>query len=216
VIFQIWSKLSLKVVEADSAMLAGDISRGLVDIALLVGIVPDDKVFHYQIIREPMLLVVPAASDLAGRKSIAFRDLRELSLILPSTRAGIRTQLEKMSLGAGTELIVAFEIDSTELTKDAVRNGLGYGILPPVALMADAPGNALVGIPIVEPDVAQVTNWAVRSRWQVPRSTYGMVEMAVFEEWQAAVSDGDWPADWLFDVTQRGMAPPRQSPLGSR
>jgi LysR family nitrogen assimilation transcriptional regulator len=195
-------------VEADSAMLAGDISRGLVDIALLVGIVPDDKVFHYQIIREPMLLVVPAASDLARRKNIAFRELRDVSLILPSTRAGIRIQLEKMSLGAGTELIVAFEIDSTELTKDAIRDGLGYGILPSVALKADAPGHALVGIPIIEPEVVQITNWAVRPRWPVPRSTYGMVEKAVFEEWQAAIADGDWPAEWLFDMTQLGRALP--------
>lgn len=202
-------KLSLKIVEADSAMLAGELSRGLVDIALLVGVVPVDKVFHFQIIREPMLLVVPPGSALEKHTCIAFSDLRDLPLVLPSTRSGIRTQLDKMSLAAGTDLIVTLEIDSTELAKDAVQNGLGYAILPSVAFIVEAQNKVLVGIPIVDPEVVQVTNWAVRPRWPVPRSTYSMVERAVFDEWHAAVSDGDWPAQWLFDVTQLGRALPR-------
>ena len=201
--------LSLKVVEADSAMLAGDISRGLIDIALLVGIAPVDKIFHYPVMSEPMLLVVPAGSELAGQESIAFRDLRNLPLILPGPRAGIRTKLEKMGLAAGVELVVALEIDSTELTKDAIRGGFGFGILPPVAFMAEAQRNELAGIPIVEPEVSQLTNWAVRPRWPVPRTTYTMVEKAIFEEWMNTVSDGDWPAEWLFDMTGLGRALPR-------
>lgn len=202
-------KLSLKVVEADSAMLAGDLSRGLVDIALLVGIVPDDKVFHYQIIREPMMLVMPATSDMATRTSIAFREVRELPLILPGTHAGIRTQLEKMSLAAGSELVVVLEIDSVDLTKDAVRSGHGYAILPPAALRDATPSDGLAGVLIVEPNVVQATNWAVRPRWPVPRSTYSMVESAMFDEWHCAVADGDWEAEWLFDITQLGRALPR-------
>lgn len=200
--------LSLKVVEADSAQLAGDISRGLVDIALLVGVAPADKVFHFPIIREPLLLVVPADCELAERECVGFQELPQFSLILPGIRAGIRTQLEKLSLAAGTELVVGLEIDSTELTKDAIRGGLGYGILPLVAITTEAKSNDLAGIPIVSPEVVQVTSWAVRPRWPVPRSTYTAVEKAFFEEWLAAVTDGDWPAEWLFDVTQLGQALP--------
>lgn len=202
-------KLSLKVVEADSAMLAGELSHGLVDIALLVGVVPADKVFHFQIIRERMLLVVPPASDLAKHASISFQDLRDLPLVLPSTRSGIRTQLDKISLAAGTELIVTLEIDSTELMKEAVKNGLGYAVLPSALFMAEVQHEVLVGIPIVDPEVLQVTTWAVRPRWPVARSTYSMVERAIFDEWHAAVSKGDWPAQWLFDITQLGRALPR-------
>ena len=180
-----------------------------IDIALLVGIAPVDKIFHYPVMSEPMLLVVPAGSELAGQESIAFRDLRNLPLILPGPRAGIRTKLEKMGLAAGVELVVALEIDSTELTKDAIRGGFGFGILPPVAFMAEAQRNELAGIPIVELEVSQLTNWAVRPRWPVPRTTYTMVEKAIFEEWMNTVSDGDWPAEWLFDMTGLGRALPR-------
>lgn len=202
-------KLSLKVAEADSAMLAGEISRGLVDVALLIGVAPSDKVFHYQIIREPMFLIAPFASELAHLECLAFQDICALPLILPSARAGIRTQLDKASLSVGVELNVALEVDSTELSKEAVTNGMGFAILPLAAVKAEVEVNELVAIPIIDPQLAQVTNWAVRPRWPVPRATYNMVENAVFDEWQAAVSNGDWPAEWLFDVTLLGRALPK-------
>src|SRR5579864_2515722 len=39
--------LGLKVVNSDSATLAADLARGLIDIALLVATVPVEKIFHF-------------------------------------------------------------------------------------------------------------------------------------------------------------------------
>lgn len=194
--------LSLKIVEGDSARLAADLSRGLVDIALLVAITPAEKIFHFEVVRELMMLVVPSDSEMAAKNSISFDGFRELPLILPGAQTGLRTKLEKLGLAVGFDLNVAIEIDSTELTKQAVRNGQGYAVLSPLAYKAEAERGELTGISIVDPEIDQLIHCAVRPRWPVSRSTFDLVEATILGEWFAAVSGGDWPAEWLFDMSQ--------------
>jgi LysR family transcriptional regulator, nitrogen assimilation regulatory protein len=198
--------LSLKVVEGDSSKLAADLSHGLVDIAILVAILPDDKIFHAEVLSEQLMLVAPPGSAVARRESVVFGELCNFPLILPGTQAGLRIRLEKAALTADINLNIALEIDATELTKQAVRDELGYAILSPVAFKAEAERAELVGIPIVDPEIDQLTRWAVRPHWPVSRSTYDAIESAIFEEWLSAVSSGDWPAKWLFDLSQLGLA----------
>ena len=196
--------LRLKVAEADSGTLAADLTRGLVDIALLVGIFPADRLFHADVLSEPLMLVAPPGSEVASRASVAFRELPDFPLILPGAQAGLRTQLAKAELVAATSLNIALEIDSAELAKQAVRGNLGYAILPPIAFKAEADRFELVGVPIIDPELEQFVRWAVRPLWRAPRSVYDQVEHAIFEEWFAAVSSGEWPAKWLIDLDRLG------------
>lgn len=192
--------LRLKVVEGDSGKLAAELAGGVVDMALLIGIFPADKVFHAEVMSEPLLLVAHPDSPIATRADIAFRELPELPLIVPGTQANLRTQLAKAELAAAISLNIILEIDSSELAKQAVRAGLGYAILPAVAFKAEVERGELVGIPIVDPDISQIIRLAVRPHWPVPRATYDAVQRAIFEEWFGAVSSGDWPAQWLIDL----------------
>ena len=201
--------LSLKVVEADSGTLAAELSRGLVDIALLVTIVPMEKIFHFEVVREPLMLVVPAGAAIATKDSIGFSELRTLPLILPGAQSGLRIKLDKACLAADIDLNVVLEIDSAELTKQAVSGGLGYAVLPPVGFVAEAARGELTGIPIVDPEIDQVIRCANRPRWPVSRSMFDAVELAILDEWSATVSSGDWPAEWLFDMRQLGLATAR-------
>lgn len=201
--------LSLKIVEADSWNLAADLSRGLVDIALLVTIVPVEKIFHFEVVREPLMLVAPVGAAIATQQSIGLRELCKLPLILPGAQSGLRSKLEKACLAADMDLIVALEVDSAELTKQAVRAGLGYAVFPPVGFRAEAARGELTGIPIVEPEIDQVIRCAIRPRWPVLRSTFDAVEVAILDEWFTAVSSGAWPAEWLFDMSQLGLTTSR-------
>ena len=198
--------LSLKVVEADSASLAADLSRGIVDIAFLVATIPPEKIFHFEVLREPVMLVAPAGDPIAAQKSIAFGELRAMPLILPGMQSGLRTQLEKACLTADFELNIALEIDSADLTKRAVAGGFGYALLPPVAFKAEAELGELIGIGLMDPEIDQTTRCAIRPRWPVPRTTFDIVETAIFEEWSEAVDSGEWPAQWLFDMSRLGVA----------
>ena len=197
--------LRLRIAEGDSGKLAEDLARGLVDIALLVGVVPDSKVFHAEVIKEPLLLVGTPDSLLATRDAITFAALHNLRLILPGTQAGLRTRLTKVAAAQDAKIDAALEIDSIELTKQAVKAGTGYAILPPLAFKAEAERGELIGIPIVEPALDQPVLWAVQPHWRVPRSLYNEVERVAYEEWFAAVASGAWPATWLLDLARLSL-----------
>jgi DNA-binding transcriptional LysR family regulator len=191
--------LKLRFVEQDSAGLAADLLRGVVDIAILAGVTPDDRVFSSEVLREPLLLVGGAGSALAGRASVAFPELHAFPLILPSQPDGLPTQLEKLAARTGSKIVIASEVDSIGLAKDVVRAGAGYTILPLLAFAAEAGRGELIGVPVTDPELDRLILYAVQPHWRVPRSTYNEVERVIFEEWSTLVESGAWPAEWLFD-----------------
>jgi DNA-binding transcriptional LysR family regulator len=197
--------LRLRIAEGDSGRLAEELARGLVDIAMLVGVAPDNKVFHAEVLKEQLSLVGPPDCPLAGREAVSFAELQELPLILPGTEAGLRTGLTKAAAAANVKIEPVLEIDSIELAKQAVKTGAGYTILPPLAFRSEAGRGELIGFPIVDPELDQGVLWAVQPHWRVPRSTYNQVERVVYEEWFAAVSSGEWPARWELDLSRLSL-----------
>ena len=191
--------LKLRIIEDHSSRLAADLQRGLTDIAILIGVTPDDRVFRTEVLNEPLLLVGAPDSALAGHDIVQFRDLHHYPLILPGIQAGLPTRLEKLGANTGARITIACEIDSIELAKEMVKSGAGYTILPPVAFRDEAGRHELVSARITEPDLDQLVLYAIQPHWRVARSTYNEVERVIFEVWTAAVESGEWPAQWLFD-----------------
>jgi DNA-binding transcriptional LysR family regulator len=191
--------LKLRVVEDHSARLAADLARGLVDIAILAGVTPDDRVFRSEVLNEKLLLVGAAGSALAGVATVRFAELHRYPLILPGVQAGLPTKLAKLAANTGAKITIACEIDSIELAKEMVKAGAGYMILPPVAFCDDAARRELISAAIIEPVLDQPVFYAIQPQWRVARSTYNEVERVIFEVWTAVVESGAWQANWLFD-----------------
>jgi LysR family transcriptional regulator, nitrogen assimilation regulatory protein len=145
------------------------------------------------------MLAGAANSPLGRQGSVPFSDLHRYPLILPGEQAGLPTRLEKIAANKNAKITIAYEIDSIELTKEMVKAGTGYTILPPVAVQDEARRQELVCAAITEPDLDQLVLYAIQPHWHVARSTYNNVERVIFEVWTAAVESGEWPAKWLFD-----------------
>ncbi|MBW8752530.1 MAG: LysR family transcriptional regulator [Sphingomonadales bacterium] len=194
--------LRLRFVESDSASLAADLLRGVVDIAILASVTPDDRVFRGEVLREELLLVGAPGSALAGRESITFAELHDFPLILPSPPDGLPTQLEKLAARTAARLTIAGEVDSIDLARDVVKAGAGYALLPPLTCRENVAKGELVAARVTDPEIDRIVLYAVQPLWRVPRSTYNEVERVIFEEWLAVVTSGAWPAEWLFDSRQ--------------
>lgn len=93
--------LKLRLHVEDSTKLNGELLRGTVDIAILVGLAPDDRLFHGELLREDLLLIGAPGSALDGKHSVDFRDLDKFDLILPSLPASIPVSLEKLAARFG-------------------------------------------------------------------------------------------------------------------
>lgn len=197
--------LKLRIVEDESFRLASDLSRGLVDIALLVDARPDSRAFHAEVLSEPLLLVGLRGSPVLERTSIALHELRQFPLVLPGAQSALRTRLAKAAAGAETVIETGLEIDSPDILMRALHDGKGFTVLPPLAFRSAAGGEMLAGIPIVEPQLEQSVFWAVQPHWRVPRKTYNEVERAIFEEWYPAVTSGEWPGSWKLDIERLSL-----------
>lgn len=192
--------IALRVVERDSGRLAIDLSRRLIDVAILVAIPPDQRVSRTTVLSEPLLLVGAVKSPALDQASVALRELESLSLILPSAEAGVRIDLARAAAAADKKISPIMEIDSLTLTKQLVQNGEAYTILPERAFLEEAEAGTLRGVPIVEPSLSQPVWWAVKPDWRLPRAVYNELERVVFQEWFEIVASGEWPAQWALDM----------------
>jgi DNA-binding transcriptional LysR family regulator len=195
--------LRLRIVEAGSTRLAGDISRGLVDIALLVDVTPDVRAFHSEVLTEPLMLVGRPGALPAHVGAFGFERLEGLPLVLPGPQASLRSRLVKVAAAAEIALAVSLEVDSCTLAKQAVIGGAGFTILAPAAFRNEKARGELAGIPIA--GLSQAVLWAVQPRWRVQRSTYNAVERLIFEDLHAAVTSGEWDATWVIDLSRLSL-----------
>lgn len=191
--------VALRIVEADSTRLAADLARRLIDAAVLVSVIPEQRVSRAPVLEEPLHLVVAPGSPCSGERRVPLRRLEELPLILPPGPSGLRINLERAAETAGIKISPAMEVDSLELTKRLVEQGAGCAILAQRVFRTEAERATLVGVPIENPGLAQPVLWAVKPDWRLPRAVYNDLERVVIEEWYEAVNSGQWPGKWLFD-----------------
>ena len=97
------------------------------------------------------LVAAPNSGLACGTRSLRLHDLDRLPLILPGRRHWTRRLLARAAFQRGLRCEPAFEIDSLAVTKDMVRRGVGYAVLPVTAVRDEAARGALVFCPVEKP-----------------------------------------------------------------
>jgi len=189
--------IALRIVEEDSSKLALALVRRSIDAAVLVAVVPDQRVSRTQVLSEPLMLV--GAPGAFGEATISMRQIGTLPLVLPPLPSGLRITLERAAEAAGIKIAPVMEVDSIELTKQLVAETPNFTILPARNYRNEASRGLLVGIPILEPKLVQPVLWAVKPDWRLPRAVYNQLEKVVIEEWYYSVQSDEWPGEWVFD-----------------
>lgn len=120
----------------------------------------------------PRLEVIPAFEErfcffgpkkLAGGKGpIRFRDLAKHPLVAPDREHDLRKMIERTAVARNVTLDVRYELNSAELLRGVVRDGLACAVLPRNAFSA-AEAAALAVRDITEPDLTRTQSlvWMV-------------------------------------------------------
>ncbi len=145
-----WPGIDLTLMEPSTdPELYARIEHGDLDLAFCSPPLPEGPFEALELMSDPYVLVVPADSDLAGRKAAGLADLGALPVIgSQSCSAGhlaesiIRTQ--------GFELEYAFRSDDNGTIQGLVAAGFGAALVP---LLAVAPGDERVQVIALEPPV---------------------------------------------------------------
>lgn len=152
-----YPNMKLRIVEGFTGHLLEWLHAKQVDVAVLY----DDPIalsgLFEPVVEEDLVCVGRAASPpplVAGAVRLA--DLAAAPLILPSAPHGLRNYLDAAAARSGLSLDVQFEVNALHSMIEAVRDGLGYAILPLMAVRRELGRAGLAAWPITEPQLTRL------------------------------------------------------------
>ncbi|WP_265516909.1 LysR family transcriptional regulator [Nitratireductor luteus] len=134
----------IRVVEAMSGYVLEWLRRDELDLAMIYATAdPRGLAVHLGLSEEICLF---ASKDYVGRiksepETIRLADIADLPLVVPGPRHGLRDLIESSATAAHIAITPEIEIDSYNQIKKLVDRGVGYGILPRMAINREVEGD---------------------------------------------------------------------------
>lgn len=140
-------RIVLEIVERPSAELLDLVSRGRLDIAVVVDAQPSRGASLDPLLQEALYVILPP--DAAGSKrSIGLKDLADQPLILPSLPSTIRQRIDTVFMDSGLSYRLAGEVSATDMLVRMVAARLGWTVLPWAAVGDEVKRELVSAIPI--------------------------------------------------------------------
>ncbi|MBI5522271.1 MAG: LysR family transcriptional regulator [Desulfarculus sp.] len=165
-----WPGVGLSLVTCAHDSLAGDLAKGLTDLAFLLAesiVAPDLKV--EALAYEQLTLVAPPGHPLAALASCPLAALEGQDLLLTRTDCSYRKLLRQALAQEGVRPGAILELNSTEAIKRCVAAGLGLSVLPRVAVEDELRRGRLAALNLEQGDmeVAVLMVWH-KDKWLSP------------------------------------------------
>jgi len=140
--------LRMNIMEGSTGHVHERLASGDVDVAVLVVAPKTPKIVARKILEEPLVLIVRSDHEMAGRKSVVCKDVKDLELVLPASAHGSRKRIDEYFEEADVRLDIKINADSLAVTKALVCESDFYcTILPPRACEQEIAAGQLIGIP---------------------------------------------------------------------
>ena len=185
--------------------LADRLDAADVDLAVIYEIRPSSAVEVRPLLNEALWVVGPADAELSPDRPVRFADVYERVRVQSPPAHALRRMLERVAADEKIRLAVGVEADSMEVQRRLVAAGLGFAVLPGIAVAADVRQGRLAGAPLLDPGLRRRLLIALPGTRRLGYAVRGVAAILV-EEMQDAVESGRWPsATWLAD-THRPVA----------
>ena len=186
--------VNVAVVAHDTHQLVSEMLTGEVDVALIHGPTPDERLFDSELLSEDLVVVGGRASGLSTDRPLSFADIASLPLTLPRYQPGLRSSVEKIARQMQIKLDVRFEADSLLVRKHLIAADLAYGLLPESAIRSELDAGTLRYAPLVDPSLEELLVMVVRPTLVLPRKFMLEFSSLIHSEVTALVAGGAWPA----------------------
>jgi len=190
-------KLTVRISVGYAGHLQKWLENGEVDVALLYDPKPSSLLEVEPLLEEALYLVGLPDAGLSQSCPVPLNDLQKRDLILPSQPHGLRLLLDHACAVAGVQLSIVAETNAMSIQKNLVINGLGFTILPSVAIFKDVAHGHLCAAPITAPDLKRKIVLAL----PITRRSSVAVRCVVSElrkQIKVLVNKNCWPgAHWL-------------------
>jgi len=173
-------KLDVRMMVATAGRSVEEIRAGHVDAGLLTLPVDEADLVTLPVLREELLLVTTPGHRLAKRRKIASQDLAGEPFVLFEAGSGTRRVIDRFFLSENIEPNVVMDTENVEIIKAMVKEGLGIGIVPYMAIAREVRARQFFITRIEGHQLFRETGWVYPRANRTPRMIDDL--LAAFEK----------------------------------
>jgi LysR family nitrogen assimilation transcriptional regulator len=186
----------IRIAEAMSGFVLDWLRRGEVDLAVIYSTSdPKGLGIHHVLTEELCLFGLPSltAVTIPDGGMIGLAEAAALDLILPGQGHGLRDQIDEAAAGVRATISPAIEIESYTQIKRLAERGLGYGILPRMAVSAQAKAGIFATWRIEKPTLHRKVYLAYSTERPMPAAVRAIGQLS-WDILRGLVTDETWTA----------------------
>jgi len=162
-------KLDVRMMVATAGRSVEEIRAGHVDAGLLTLPVEEADLVTLPVLREELLLVTMPGHPLAKRKKITAQDLAGEPFVLFEAGSGTRRVIDRFFLSENVEPNIVMDTENVEIIKAMVKEGLGLGIVPYMAVAREVRARQFFATRIEGHELFRETGWVYPKASRTPR-----------------------------------------------
>ena len=120
--------------EAQAVGFAERVRSGQSEIGLGLLVDPDEHLAFESLMRDCLVALLPARHPLTARSIVTWKGLARFNAILVTNQSSVRVHADRAAAAAGVGIEPTYVLDSLTTAVGLVRAGLGYAVLPSLAL----------------------------------------------------------------------------------
>ncbi len=168
-------QVDIKVATGGTQRLMRRVRNGQADLALLTLPVDDPALTSVPVLREELMLVMPANHPLANKDSVGVEALVGQPFIIFEQGSNTRRTLDEFFVREQIKPRIVTETENVEIIKSMVASGLGVAIVPFQSVERETRGGLLKVARIRAQQLVRETGWVYRSGERVPRIVQEMM-----------------------------------------
>jgi DNA-binding transcriptional LysR family regulator len=168
-------QVEIKVATGGTMRLMRRVRTGQADLALLTLPVDDPALTSVPVLREELMLVMPAGHPLAGKDSVGVEALVGQPFIVFEQGSNTRRTLDDFFVREQIKPRIVTESENVEIIKSMVASGLGVAIVPFQSVERETRGGSLKVARIRAQQLVRETGWVYRAGERVPRVVQEMM-----------------------------------------
>jgi LysR family nitrogen assimilation transcriptional regulator len=186
----------IRIAEAMSGFVLDWLRRGEVDLAVIYSSADPKGLSVHHVLTEELCLFGPpvlAQVGVAAGKAVSLAKAAALDLILPGIGHGLRDQIDEAAASVGASVQPAIEIESYGQIKRLCERGLGYGILPRMAVSTQEKAGVFETWPLERPSLYRKVYLAYSAERPMPVAARAIGQLS-WEILRGLVSGESWTA----------------------
>jgi DNA-binding transcriptional LysR family regulator len=168
-------QVEIKVATGGTMRLQRRVRTGQADLALLTLPVDDPALTSVPVLREELMLVMPANHPLAAKDSVGVEALVGQPFIVFEQGSNTRRTLDEFFVREQIKPRIVTESENVEIIKSMVASGLGVAIVPFQSVERETRGGSLKVARIRAQQLVRETGWVYRAGERAPRVVQEMM-----------------------------------------